>query len=101
MSKKTLLSKEEILHLAKLAKLQLTEDEITKYQSQLGETIDYIKNLDELDTKDVEPTNSVVDLKNVMFEDGAKNEKGLNVKEAISNAKKVKDGMFQVDRIME
>lgn len=101
MSKKTLLSKEEILHLAKLAKLQLTDEEIVKYQNQLAETIDYIKNLDELDTKDVKSTNSVVDLKNVMFEDGAKNEKGLNVKEAISNAKKVKDGMFQVDRIME
>lgn len=101
MSKKTLLTKEEILHLAKLAKLQLTDEEIVKYQNQLAETIDYIKNLDELDTKDVKPTNSMVDLKNVMFTDGAKNEKGLNVKEAISNAKKVKDGMFQVGRIME
>lgn len=99
--KKTFLTKEEILHLAKLVKLQLTDEEIEKYQNQLSETVDYVKNLDELDTKDIKPTNSVVDLKNVMFVDGAKNEKGLNVKEAVSNAKKIKDGMFQVGRIME
>lgn len=94
------LSKEEILHLADLAKLKLTEEEIVKFQDQLGETIEYIKNLDELDTKDTEPTNSVVDLKNVEFKDGEKNEKGLTKEEALANAKKKKNNMFVVDRIL-
>ena len=95
-----MLSKEEILHLAHLARLSLTEEEIVTYQAQFGETIDYIKNLDELDTKDVVPTNSVVDLKNITFEDGIKNSVGLSTKEALQNAKKVKGNEFIVERIM-
>src|SRR3989339_717444 len=96
---KKALSKEEILHLADLAKLSLTESEIDKYTKQLGETIDFIKNLDELDTKDVLPTNSVVDLKNINFDDGGKNEKSLNEKEALQNAPNIKDKAFIVGRI--
>jgi len=96
----TKLSKTEILHLAKLAKLNLTDEEIEKYRNQLSETIDYVKNLDKLDTSKVTPTNSVVDLENVTFEDGAENEIGLTVKEALQNAKKTKNQAFVVDRIM-
>ncbi len=100
MADKTL-SKDEILHLARLAKLELTEEEIDKYREQLGETIEYVKNLDELDTKNTPPTNSVVDLKNVTFEDGAENMQGLTVKEALSNSNKTKNNEFTVDRIMQ
>ena len=95
-----MLSKEEILHLAHLARLFLSEDEIKKFAEQFGETIDYIKNLDELETKDVSATNSVVDLKNVTYEDGEKNEIGLTIEEALQNAKKTKKNEFVVDRIM-
>lgn len=98
---KKILSREEILHLAKLANLSLTDEEIVKYQSQFGETIDYIKNLEELDTKDIAPTNSVVDLKNVTFEDGTQNKIGLTLKETVQNAKKVKGNEFIVERIMQ
>jgi len=98
---KNVLSKEEILHLARLARLTLNDEEINKYQKQFGETIDYIKNLDELNTKDLKPTNSVVDLKNVTYEDGTVSKNSLTVKEATQNAKKVKDNEFFVDRIME
>lgn len=97
---KNILSKEEILHLAHLARLSLSEEEITTFAKQFGETIDYIKNLDELDTKDTSPTNSVVDLKNVMYEDGSKNELGLTVDEALQNSKKTKENEFVVERIM-
>jgi aspartyl-tRNA(Asn)/glutamyl-tRNA(Gln) amidotransferase subunit C len=75
MADKTL-SKDEILHLARLAKLELTEDEIEKYREQLGETIEYVKNLDELDTKNTPPTNSVVDLKNVTLKTARKTRRG-------------------------
>lgn len=100
MSKKAL-SKEEILHLSHLAKLHLTDEEIEKYRVQLGETIEYVKNLDELDTKDVAPTNSVVDLKNVTYEDGKESTQSLTREEALSNTKKSKDGEFVVERIMQ
>ncbi|MDO8609596.1 MAG: Asp-tRNA(Asn)/Glu-tRNA(Gln) amidotransferase subunit GatC [bacterium] len=99
MSKK-ILTKEDILHLAKLSRLELTEEEIQKYWSQLEETVEFVKNMDELDTKDVRPTNSVVDLKNVTYEDGAENKKELTNDEALSNAKNKKDGYFIVKRIM-
>lgn len=98
---KNVLSKEKILHLAHLARLTLSDEEINKYQKQFGETIDYIKNLDELDTANVKPTNSVVDLKNVTYKDGTASKNGLTVKEATQNAKKVKENEFFVDRIME
>jgi len=89
MSRTQALSKDEILHLAKLAKLNLTDKEIEKYQAQLGETIEYVKNLDELNTEKALPTNSVVDLKNITFSDGDKNERNLKI-----------DKLFQVDRMM-
>ena len=100
MSKKTHLSKEEILHLAHLARLHLTEKEIITYQKQMSETIDFITNLDKLDTRSVNPTNSVTDLKNISFEDGSVCTNGLTTKEATQNAKKVKENEFVVDRIM-
>lgn len=100
MSNRKSLTKDEIVHLAVLAKLELSDNEVEKLRSQLEETIDYIENLNELDTTGTEPTNSVVDLKNITFEDGEKNKKGLTQKEALQNAKKTKEGKFVVERIM-
>lgn len=94
------LSKEEVLHLAKLAGLSLSEEEIEKNSAQLAETIEYIKNLDELDTKGIMPTNSVVDLSSVTFEDGTENKRGLTQSEAVSNGKQVIGNAFMVDKIM-
>lgn len=94
------LSKDEVLHLAKLAGLNLTETEIEKNSSQLSETIDYIKNLEELNTDGVEPTNSVVSLSNVTFEDGTENKRGLSQQEATTNGKNVKEDAFAVNRMM-
>ena len=95
-----MLSEKEIIHLARLAKLTLTNEEIKKYQEQLENTIDYIKNLDELDITDIPATNSVGDLKNVTYEDGTPSLNSLTEKEALQNAKKAKNGEFKVGRIM-
>lgn len=95
-----LISKDEVLHLAKLAGLTLTEEEIEKYTSQFGQTLDYVQNLNELNTDGVEPTNSVVNLSNVTFEDGTPNDRQLTDKEAFQNGKNVKDNAFVVGRIM-
>ncbi|MFH0772860.1 MAG: Asp-tRNA(Asn)/Glu-tRNA(Gln) amidotransferase subunit GatC [bacterium] len=97
---KNILSKEEVLHLAKLAGLTLSDIEIEKNSLQLGETIDYIKNLDELNTDGILPTNSVVDLSNVTFEDGTQNKRALSQKEATANGKNVHKNAFAVDRMM-
>jgi len=98
MSTKSI-SKDEVLHLAKLASLTLNEAEIEKLTSQFGQTLDYIQNLDELNTKQTKPTNSVVDLSNVTFEDGTPNERKLSHEAVFSNAKNVKKDGFVVGRI--
>lgn len=98
---KTSLTKADILHLGTLAALPVHEDEIAQYQKQLGETIDYIDNLNELDTKNVEATSQTTSLTDVFFEDGEKNERTLDTQEATQNSPKSKDGYFVVRRIME
>lgn len=98
MSTKSI-SKDEVLHLAKLASLALTEAEIETLTQQFGQTLDYIKNLDELDTKNTSPTNSVVSLSNVTFEDGTANVRNLTHDQVFSNAKNIKKDGFVVGRI--
>lgn len=101
MSKHVDLSTEDILHIAKLANLTLTEEEVEKYKKQLSQTIEYIENLDELDTKDVPPTSHSTNLTNVFFEDGKKNTRLFSKEEALKNGKNIKKGQFVVKRIME
>jgi aspartyl-tRNA(Asn)/glutamyl-tRNA(Gln) amidotransferase subunit C len=100
MIKKKILNKDDILHLARLSKLQLTDEEIEKYWKQLEETVEYVDNLNELDTSKVEPTSQTTNLTNVTYEDGIENKQGLTQEEAMSNAKNKKDGYFVVKRIM-
>lgn len=101
MAKNSELTKKEILHLAKLANLTLTDEEIEKYSQQLTETIDYVKNLDELDASKVVASASPSQLHNVYFEDGTENTRGLKAEEAVVNAKEKKDKYFKVNRIMQ
>ena len=54
----------DIEHLAKLARLRLTDAEKEKFSKQMGTIIDYIEKLNELDTQNVEPTAHVLGLKN-------------------------------------
>jgi len=59
----------EILHIAKLARLNLNENEIDKFTGQFQDILGYIDMLNELDTDDVLPTSQVTGLLNVMRED--------------------------------
>lgn len=100
MKKKKILTSEEIKYLTKLANLQLTEKELKKYSNQLEETIEYVENLNELETKNIIPTSHTVDLKDVFFVDGEKNKRGLTQEETVKNAKNKKNGFFVVKRIL-
>lgn len=99
MSKKKL-SKKDVDHLATLSALELSDEEEKKYQGQLGETIDYVKNLEKLDTKGVEPTSHTVDTSNVSFKDGGENTRGLTQEEALQNAESTRDGNFATKRVI-
>jgi aspartyl-tRNA(Asn)/glutamyl-tRNA(Gln) amidotransferase subunit C len=86
-------------HIAKLANLPLTDDEIKKFDKQLAETLKYVENLGEIDTKNIEPTAHVTGLENVTREDIA--QPSLTQKEALSNSKKTYKGSFEVDAILD
>ncbi len=65
----TKLSREDILKLARLARLDLTDDEITEYSTELSEILQYVDLLQSIDVAGLEPTNQVTGLTNVMRED--------------------------------
>lgn len=64
-----MISKEEVKHIAKLARLGLTEPEIEKFQRELSSILDYIEKLKEVDIKNVEPTSHALKIENVFRED--------------------------------
>lgn len=88
--------KELIEHVAELARLKLTNEEIEKFLPQLKEILDAFSKLDEIDVKDVKPSFQPIDLKNVMRED--KVEKCLTQEEALSLTEHKKDGYFKGPR---
>ncbi len=100
MKVKPSLSIDEVKHLAKLSNLKLTEAELEKYQKQLEETVEFVKNLNELKTENVIPTSTTTNLKNVYFKDGVKNKRCLSRDKALANSKKKKGNFFVVKRIL-
>jgi len=66
------LTKDDVLHVAKLAKLDLTNEEVTKFQEQLSEIVGYISQLSKVDTSNLEPTSQTTGLENVFRRDEIK-----------------------------
>lgn len=79
-------------HIAKLANLSLTNQEEEKYSEQLSKILDYIEQLNQVDTSNVEPTFNVSGQSNVMTED--KLGECLPQEAALSNAIQKKDDFF-------
>ncbi|OGK25407.1 hypothetical protein A2954_01535 [Candidatus Roizmanbacteria bacterium RIFCSPLOWO2_01_FULL_37_12] len=99
MTKKKVLSEDSVKHLAKLANLSLSENELKKYSEQLDETIDYVENLKKLNTGQVSPTSHSVHQVNVFFVDGEKNLRILSAKDVLKNSI-IKNKFFVVKRII-
>ena len=92
------ISKEEVLYIAKLARLEFDENKVEEFTHQLGKILDYINKLSELDLEEVEPTYHVLDMVSVMREDEVR--EGLSQEDALSNAPDPKDGFFRVPKII-
>lgn len=86
------LTKDQVKKVAKLANLPLTSDEEEKYSAQLSKILDYIEQLNKVDTSDVEPTFNVTGLSNVMSEDYVS--KALTQDEALANVSEKQKGFF-------
>ena len=94
------LTTDEVLHIAELVNITLNDEEITRFKNQLAETVSYVNNLKELDTSNTEPTSHSTKSENVFFEDGSLNMRKLSSTSAVSQAKKSKNNLFVVERIM-
>lgn len=88
------ISREQVLHVAKLARLALTEEEVARFTEQLGAILEAVGKVAELDLAEVEPTSHPLDLVNVWREDEAR--PSLPVDEALANAPEREDGAFRV-----
>ena len=94
------LSLEEVEHIAKLSRLELTDDEKKLYQNQLSSVLEYVGQLDEVDTQDVVPTANITGLKNVFREDIAQ-EAAISYDDIKLNAPEFKDGYLVVPGVFE
>ena len=83
-------------HVAEIARLKLTEEEIKKFLPQLKEALKLFSQLQEVDTDNVKPSFQPVELKNVMREDSEK--ECLTQDEALSLTEHKKDGYFKGPR---
>ncbi len=95
------MSEKDVEHVAKLAKLDLTPIETKKFQKQLSEVINYIRQLQEVDTKDVEPTSQTTGLRDVYRTDEIDTLQMFSQEEALSGKDNTINGIFQVEAILK
>ncbi|MDP8217888.1 MAG: Asp-tRNA(Asn)/Glu-tRNA(Gln) amidotransferase subunit GatC [Candidatus Theseobacter exili] len=89
----------DIEYVSKLARLKLNEEEKKLFSSQLNHILDYIHQLNKLDTENIEPTAHVLEFTNVFREDQV--EASINRDQVLNNAPKSQKGFFEVPRIIE
>src|SRR5689334_9542389 len=94
------LTKADVVHVSELAKLNLTEPEIVKFLPQLSAIVDFVSQLNEVDTTNIEPTNQTTGLTNVLREDVV-NPSSIDQDGALSGTDDFYKGFFKVPAILE
>lgn len=93
------LTREEVRHIALLARIGLSEEEIEKLREQLSNILENFEILQEVDTSDVPPTAQVTGLENVMRDDEAA--PSFPREEILANAPLQEDGFFRIKAVLE
>jgi len=93
------LTREEVEHIARLARLGLTEEEKELFAGQLSAILDYFHVLQQLDTEAVPPTTTAIPLQSVMFDDEV--EPSSPREDILGNAPDVVDGFFRVRAVLD
>ena len=88
------ISKEEVLHVASLARLELSEDEVERFTEQLGAILEAVGKVSELDLSGIEPLSHPLDVVNVWAEDEPR--PSLPLEQALANAADTEDDHFRV-----
>jgi aspartyl-tRNA(Asn)/glutamyl-tRNA(Gln) amidotransferase subunit C len=89
----------DVEHIAKLAKLEFTDAEKEKFTSQLNKILEYVEQLNKLNTDNVEPLSHVIELNNVFRSDEVK--LGVETPEALKNAPSKTEKFFKVPKVIE
>ena len=91
------ISREEVLHVARLARLALTDEEIERFRGQLSAILEAVGKVSELDLEGVPPTSHPLDLVNVLADDEPA--PSLSREDALANAPDPEDGFFGVPAV--
>ncbi len=92
------LSRQDVEKVSLLARLQLTSEELDRMTSQLGKVLDYVHQMAELDTDDVQPMAHAIDLENVFAEDQL--HASLDREQVLANAPKRDDECYRVPAVL-
>ena len=93
------ITKDQVLHVADLARLDLDEASIDKFAGQIGNILEYVAKLNEVDTEGIRPTSHAISITNVFREDQQR--QPLDCEKALANAPEKEDGNFVVPKIIE
>ncbi len=93
------LTPEEVRHNARLARVGLSDDEVSRFQNQLSQILDYFERLQEVDTENVPPTAHTLAMHNVMRDDEP--HPSIDKEEVLANAPQREDDLFRVRAILE
>ena len=92
------ISRDDVAHVAKLARLDLTEDELERFTEQLGAVLDHAADVEALDVRDVPPTSHPLPLGNVFRDDVER--PCLDREEVLAQAPAAEDGRFRVPPVL-
>lgn len=93
------ISREQVQHVAHLARLTLTPEEEDRMTRDLNDILQFFQQLNQLDTEDVPPTSHVLELQNVMRDDEPR--PSWPLEEVLKNAPEEDNGMFRVPAVIE
>jgi aspartyl-tRNA(Asn)/glutamyl-tRNA(Gln) amidotransferase subunit C len=93
------LSREEVLHIALLARLGVTDEDVSRLSEQLSDILENFEILQQVDTSDIPPTSQSIDLKNVTADD--KVVPSLPTGEVLANAPRRDEDFFRVRPVLE
>lgn len=95
----TKITRDDVLKLAKLSRLTLTDEEVTQFTGEIDAILGYVEKLQSVDVDNVEPTYQVTGLKNVMRADQEKTY-GPDAKALLKNAPAIEKDQFKVKRMV-
>ncbi|MEM3736987.1 MAG: Asp-tRNA(Asn)/Glu-tRNA(Gln) amidotransferase subunit GatC [Candidatus Bathyarchaeia archaeon] len=93
-----LVTKDQVEHIAWLARIELSEEDKELFARQLNEILEYFQKIDQIDTEGIPPTIHVLDIFNIFRSDEVS--PSLSVEAALSNASQSKGGYFKAPRIV-